>query len=688
MAETSAFESTDALVETSISEVPDAVVATRAVEAPEAAAEQTVVIPAAELNDVDNLADTTVLDDVADTTEFSEDDTAGLDARIAVATAAATASLEEPLTVGPQEPASEAVSPYESTQTLTDPTPTEAFAIAMGAHAPRKRRRWVLPVAVLVVLAVGYGLLAFILRDSIPEGTTVGGVPAGDTVSEATQVVGGIATVAASTPITLTAGDNSTTVLPADAGLSVDVDATVDAAGGFTLDPRVLWHRLTGEGTDHEVVVAVDEAALSDAVTTASAALDSTAADASVTIDGAQAVVTPGTQTVSVDQDAADDDILEAWPTLIDVELTADVEDPAITTKEATTLAASLNGHVFAGPTKLTGDNGDVVLPAEQVAAHSTVVAADGVLAWEVDGEALSQLILTAYPWVENESTNATYHFTKAHNLKVTRGEPSRELDTTKVGDAVITAGGTLARTAAIPYIVTEPKVTAEELPTQDFTTLVSHFRTPLTPEPVRTKNLVRAAQLVTGTVVKAGDRFDLTKTVSPITRENGYYEAHVIVNGLLTTGLGGGLSQMATTSFNAGYFAGYKDITHQPHSVWFPRYPAGRESTIYSGQINVVFENTTPYAMIMNSYVEDGYLNVDIWSTPYYKVKTWASPKTNIVQPHIVESSADGCISKGNGEPGFRITNTRWVYLGDDLQEKKSFTWTYRPDNGVRCVD
>ena len=80
------------MAETSTIEAPDAVVATSAVEAAEAAAEQTVVIPAAGLDDVDNLADTTVLDDVADTTEFSEDDTAGLDARIAVATAAAPRS--------------------------------------------------------------------------------------------------------------------------------------------------------------------------------------------------------------------------------------------------------------------------------------------------------------------------------------------------------------------------------------------------------------------------------------------------------------------------------------------------------------------------------------------------------------------------------------------------------------------
>ena len=159
-------------------------------------------------------------------------------------------------------------------------------------------------------------------------------------------------------------------------------------------------------------------------------------------------------------------------------------------------------------------------------------------------------------------------------------------------------------------------------------------------------------------------------------------------MNGVFTTGIGGGLSQMATTTYNAGYFAGYHDVTHRPHSVWFPRYPAGRESTIYSGQINVVFENTTPYAMIMNSYVENGYLNVDIWSTPYFTVKTKASPKTNVKQPTYGGIERKGLRAAGSrAKPGFTITNTRWVYLGDKLEEKRSWTWTYKPDNGVRCV-
>jgi len=540
---------------------------------------------------------------------------------------------------------------------------------------------------VLLVIGAAYLALAIALRDTIPAGTTIEGLPAGTTVSSATAAAKELADLAATTPVTLTAGDNSTDLEPASAGLTVNVEATVAGAGGFTFNPATLWHRLRGDGTDHELAVDVDENAYANAMDAAADALDSTAANASVAIDGTQAVVTDGSQSIVVDRDAAAAEVLDVWPTLQSIPITAEVMDPAVTTQEAKARAAALNAHVFAGPTTLTGPNGDVLLPAELVAENSTVDEVDGTLVWQVDGAPIAEFMLETYPKLENKAANASYRFTPAHKLKVTKGVPQRELDVDGVDEAVVAAGGTSARTAPIPYIETPPDVTAEELPTQDFKTRISHFATPLTAEPIRTLNLKRAAQLVTGTIVKPGERFNLTETIGPITSANGYYDAHVIVNGVLTTGIGGGLSQMATTTYNAGYFAGYDDIEHRPHSVWFQRYPAGRESTVLNGSINVVFENTTPYAMIMNSYVANGHLNVDIWSTKYYRVETKASPKTNYRQPGVTVSKAKNCEAKGPGEPGFTITNTRWVYHDDELTEKRSWTWTYRADNAIKCV-
>jgi len=564
-----------------------------------------------------------------------------------------------------------------------DPTPTSSFLKTMGAEPPRKRRRWPLVAALLGVVAVYLGA-AFFLADRVPEGTTVDGVAVGSSESQARAALTAYAATSEATPITVTAGDEVTTVDP-EGSLAVDVESTLDEITGFTLAPTQLWARISGSEADVEPVVDVNEASLETAVEGAAQELNSEQVDASVSIEGGEAVVHPGAQSIVVDTEATAERIEGAWPT-DQVEAVAEVEDPAITTDQAEALAAGLNGHAFAGATVLTGPNGDVTITGEQLAAYSDVVDEGGTLVWRVDGAALAEAIEDAHPKINNKAVSAAFKFDRRHQLTVTEGVPGRKIDADTLGSVIEAAVGTTGRTAELPYVETKPKVTAEDLPAQDFTTRVSQFRTPLTPEPIRTRNLVRAAELVTGTVVKPGERFDLTKTLEPISAANGFYEAHVIVNGRLTNGMGGGLSQMATTTFNAGYFAGMKDITHRPHSVWFTRYPAGRESTIVTGSINVIFENTTPYALMMSSYVSGGYLYVDIWSTPYYRVETSASPKTNVVQPSWVTYDDDKCEPKSKGQPGFTITNTRKVYLGDELVDTNRFTWTYRPDHGVRC--
>src|SRR5699024_11908130 len=58
--------------------------------------------------------------------------------------------------------------------------------------------------------------------------------------------------------IEVVAGESSAQLTPADVGLDVDIDATVDRALGFSLDPRVMWERFAGE-TTIEPAFAIDE---------------------------------------------------------------------------------------------------------------------------------------------------------------------------------------------------------------------------------------------------------------------------------------------------------------------------------------------------------------------------------------------------------------------------------------------
>jgi len=326
-------------------------------------------------------------------------------------------------------------------------------------------------------------------------------------------------------------------------------------------------------------------------------------------------------------------------------------------------------------------------LDPERWAPYARVESVGGTLSLFVNGEALAADMLAETPTLNNEPRGASLRFDPAHQLVIDEGQPGRAIDPARLGERVVKTAATATRTSAIPYDTMGVVPPAENVNIRDFTTRISAFDTPLTNEKIRNQNLQHAADKISGVILAPGATFDLTKVLSPITIADGYVEAGVINNGIHTTGVGGGLSQISTTSYNAAYFAGFDLIAHRQHSVWFTRYPAGRESTIYTGQINMVFKNDTPYAAIMNSYIEDNRLHVDIWSTPYYRVETEATPHMNVVRPGTTVITDPACVPSGAGQSGFKITNYRRVYLGDKLVKDEADTWTYRPDNAIECA-
>ena len=118
----------------------------------------------------------------------------------------------------------------------------------------------------LVVLAAGvYGALCLAAGDKVPVGTTVDGV-----------AIGGLRQAAAEErltarlgprsrqPIPVQGGGLDTTVDPTDAGLGLDVTATVRAAGGGNIfTPARLWMYYTGAG-DVEPQVTIDRPRLAE----------------------------------------------------------------------------------------------------------------------------------------------------------------------------------------------------------------------------------------------------------------------------------------------------------------------------------------------------------------------------------------------------------------------------------------
>ncbi len=78
----------------------------------------------------------------------------------------------------------------------------------------------------------------------------------------------------------------------------------------------------------------------------------------------------------------------------------------------------------------------------------------------------------------------------------------------------------------------------------------------------------------------------------------------------------------MATTTFNAMFFAGLEDVEHKTHSFYIDRYPVGREATVAWGSVDLRFRNDTPYGVLITAAVtpstpsSQGVVTVRMWST------------------------------------------------------------------------
>ena len=108
--------------------------------------------------------------------------------------------------------------------------------------------------------------------------------------------------------------------------------------------------------------------------------------------------------------------------------------------------------------------------------------------------------------------------------------------------------------------------------------------------------NIRKTAEIVNGAMVAPGDTFSLNGYTGPRGAAQGFVESGIILNGRADKAVGGGISQFATTLYNAAYFAGMEDVAHTPHSYYISRYPAGREATVYEGAIDLKFKNTSQY--------------------------------------------------------------------------------------------
>ena len=115
-------------------------------------------------------------------------------------------------------------------------------------------------------------------------------------------------------------------------------------------------------------------------------------------------------------------------------------------------------------------------------------------------------------------------------------------------------------------------------------------------------QNLRLLAETLDATVVEPGEVWSLWRLAGRPTHARGYGDAAAIVDGELTTAVGGSTCLLSTVVFNAALLAGLEIVERTQHSVdtYGDRryFELGRDATIEYGYLDLRFRNPHPYPL------------------------------------------------------------------------------------------
>ncbi|WP_329002615.1 VanW family protein [Kribbella sp. NBC_00709] len=558
----------------------------------------------------------------------------------------------------------------------------------------RKQLAGMIAAAGLGVLVVGYGAAFAFAGDKIPGDTTVLGIPIGGLSKDdaKAKLEAGLKDRVGA-PIALKAGETKFTVAPADAGLSVDVDGTVEAAGaGRSLSPTRIWHALTG-GDAVAPVVAKDDARLKAAVDKLAAQVNRPATEGTITFKGIQPVTHQPAPGLQLDAAKAPAAVVAAYPSDGNPkDLPVGVTEPKAGNDAIKKALTDFAEPAMSGPVRLTVGSKSVELEPAEIAPALTLTAQEGQVIPALNTKALEPLFQQRFKSLETLPKDATVQIVGAAP-KVVPAVDGNIVDRSKVGAAIlaILPKPSGERRAAVPLTHSEAAFTTEQAAALGITQKMGDFSTQFPHAPYRNTNIGTAARKINGTLLKPNETFSLNKIVGERTKENGFTEGYIISGGKFEKDLGGGVSQSATTTFNAAFFSGLKVLEHKAHSVYISRYPVGREATVAWPNVDLKFLNDSGHGILVQTVFKpstpgnSGSIRVIIWGTKVWDITAGQSEKSNFRQPVVQYNPAAGCEAQAP-TPGFDITIFRYFAKNGARVKTEQFTTKYNAANDIRC--
>jgi len=548
-------------------------------------------------------------------------------------------------------------------------------------RSSRSRVLWAQRLVVLVVVAAaGAAVFGFVFAGSptrIAEGVRIDGVDVGGlTAGEAQAKLEHRAAALSQVPITFTAAGHDWKLKPVSLGVETDWRAAAKLAldQGDGLGPLRGFRRIGVRffGADVRPPTRVFEAALQYEIGRMATAVDHPHIDAALVLRGFRPVVVPARGGAVLDKAAAADLIVSSLAGFQRgrVALPVRADEPRVRAADLATAQAQVR-TALARPVRMKLGVASWWLPKRQLAAI-LALPSHGASALSVGGPGARAYFAKLGRGIDKPPRDATFRPLASGRVVVVPARPGQVVSSKPTSRNILAAAlGTQTRTARVVVTYAQPKVSTAAVRKLGITTRVGRYETIYGGDPNRIHNVQLVARLIDGKLIEPGATFSFNQATGARTADKGFREAPVIINGEVTSGLGGGVCQVSTTVFNAAYEAGLKITERTNHALYISHYPQGRDATVNYPDVDLKFVNDTPHWLLLRTYVGSYSLDVELYGSPINRrvvtdtrplVTTGPAPVQRVPDPALYVGQTS---VQESGSPSLSTSVERKVYTG-----------------------
>ncbi len=166
----------------------------------------------------------------------------------------------------------------------------------------------------------------------------------------------------------------------------------------------------------------------------------------------------------------------------------------------------------------------------------------------------------------------------------------------------------------ALKYLA--PTVTGDMLSGDLFQDILASFQTKLSDNPDWNTNMQLACNAINGLIIRAGEEFSFLTALGELTEEAGYRVTGDYVGKFFRDILGGGISQVASTLYNAAILSDLT-VTDRYNHTYAPAYVhAGFDASVLGANEDLKFVNSTELPLRIQASIIDGMVSISLVGT------------------------------------------------------------------------